>query len=65
MQELYPIPRSLTGRGVFDTLGIISREIPELEVYSIASGTTVFDWIVPREWNVNEAWLLDPSGNIV
>ena len=65
MQELYPIPRSLTGQGVLDTLAIIRREIPELEIYSIESGANVFDWIIPREWNVNEAWILDPSGNIV
>jgi aminopeptidase-like protein len=62
MRELYPIPRSLTGRGVRETLAVLSREVP-LELVETPSGTEVFDWTVPREWNVRSAWIEDARGN--
>ncbi|MDC1522381.1 DUF4910 domain-containing protein [Planktomarina temperata] len=65
MRELYDFPRSLTGQGVIDTLSVITREMPELQIHSVKSGTTIYDWEVPNEWNVNEAWIRDPQGNIV
>ncbi len=62
MRELYPIPRSLTGDGVRQTLARISQEVP-LEISEVPTGTKVFDWTVPREWNVDEAWIADAEGN--
>ena len=64
MRELYPIPRSLTGDGVRQTLARISQEVP-LEITEVPTGTQVFDWTVPREWNVDEAWIADADGNRV
>jgi aminopeptidase-like protein len=64
MRELYPIPRSLTGDGVRQTLARISEEVP-LEVTEVPSGTQVFDWTTPREWNVDEAWIAGPDGQRV
>ena len=61
MRELYPIPRSLTGDGVRQTLARISQEIP-LELTEVPSGTHVFDWTTPKEWNVDEAWIAGPGG---
>lgn len=61
MRELFPIPRSLTGRGVRDTLDVLSREIP-LELVETPTGTQVFDWVVPREWNLRAAWIEGPDG---
>lgn len=61
--RLFPICRSITGDGVRETLGIIADQLPSLTVHEIPSGTRVFDWIVPPEWNVGEAWVLDPDGN--
>ena len=58
---LYPINRSLTGQGVRKTLKIIKKEIPKLQIKSIKSGTKVFDWNVPPEWNVNSAYVLDKN----
>jgi aminopeptidase-like protein len=62
--ELYPICRSITGDGVRQTLGIIGREI-DLEVHEVPSGTEVFDWTVPREWNIRDAWVANAAGERV
>ena len=57
--NLFPICRSLTGRGIKKTLKIIKSEFSDLKIYSIPSGTKVFDWNVPSEWNVTDAYVLD------
>lgn len=61
---LYPICRSITGPGVRDTLTLLSRHLP-LECREVASGTPVFDWTVPDEWTVREAFIEAPDGNRV
>lgn len=63
-EEAYPICRSITGDGVRQTLAILQRLIP-LEVHEVATGTQVFDWTVPKEWNVREAWIKSPQGERV
>jgi aminopeptidase-like protein len=62
--ELYPICRSLTGEGVRDSLRIIDRHVP-LEITEVPSGTRVYDWKVPKEWNIQAAWIADSKGNRV
>ena len=64
MKELYPICRSITGEGVRQTLAAIGRRIP-LQLFEVPSGVSVFDWEVPREWNVREAWIEDQTGRRV
>tara|TARA_B100000767_G_scaffold225108_1_gene214377 strand:+ start:6438 stop:7712 length:1275 start_codon:yes stop_codon:yes gene_type:complete len=61
-KALWPLNRSLTGEGVRKTLKEIQNVIPDLKVYDVPSGTEVFDWIIPKEWHVNEAWIKTPSG---
>tara|TARA_Y100000590_G_scaffold465023_1_gene636047 strand:+ start:250 stop:1539 length:1290 start_codon:yes stop_codon:yes gene_type:complete len=58
---LFPICRSLTGSGVRETLKIIKKEFPKLKIYKVSSGTKVFDWNVPPEWNVKDAYILDKN----
>ena len=62
--ELYPICRSLTGNGVRATLRRLAREVP-LELHEVPSGTQVFDWTIPEEWNIREAWIKAPDGREV
>ena len=57
--KLYPLTRSLTGQGVRSTLKIIQKEFSELKIKKIKSGTKVFDWIIPPEWNIFDAYILD------
>ena len=57
-EDLYYIPRSLTGKGVEQTLKYIKKEIP-IEIKKIKSGTKVFDWTIPPEWNLKEAYIVD------
>jgi len=60
--RLWPITRSLTGNGNRESLQILS-EIIDLETSEIPSGTQCFDWNVPPEWNIKEAWIKDGKGN--
>src|SRR5215471_19198620 len=62
--DLYPICRSLTGNGVRQTLAAVQGRIP-LVVSEIATGTQVFDWTIPKEWNVRDAYIKDASGERV
>ena len=60
-QKLFPICRSITGNGVRETLRILKKEI-SIKVYEVPTGTRVFDWTVPKEWNISEAWIEDSKG---
>lgn len=62
--ELYPICRSITGEGFRQTLARLKKDIP-LQVHEVASGTKVFDWTVPREWNIRDAYLKNSRGERV
>jgi len=64
IEELYPICRSITGDGVRKTLEIVARTVP-LELHEIPSGTEVFDWTVPREWNIRDAFVANSQGERV
>jgi aminopeptidase-like protein len=64
IEELYPICRSITGDGVRKTLTIIKKHIP-LGMQEIASGEKVFDWVVPKEWNIRGAYLKNSRGEII
>ena len=61
--NLWPINRSITGMGFLKSLKIIKKETKNLKIKKIKSGTKVFDWKIPKEWNVNEAWIKDENGN--
>jgi aminopeptidase-like protein len=61
-KRLWPINRSITGEGVRKTLLILKELNPKLSIHEVSSGTKVFDWEVPREWYVNDAYIITPSG---
>lgn len=64
ISALYPICRSITGDGVRKTLHILQQSIP-LEIHEVPTGTPVFDWTVPKEWNIRDAYVLNPKGERV
>jgi aminopeptidase-like protein len=59
--ELYPICRSISGNGFRQTMEIIQRHIP-LKIHEVPTGTQVFDWTVPKEWNIRDAFLKNANG---
>lgn len=58
-KKLFQICRSLTGQGIKKTLNIIKNEFPSLKIKKIKSGTKVFDWKIPDEWNIKDAYVKD------
>ena len=61
IETLYPICRSITGNGVRETLQIIKKYIP-IQIHEVSSGTQVFDWIIPKEWNIKDAYIKNKNG---
>ena len=62
-ERLFPICRSITGDGVRETLRIIAEHVPELTGHEVPTGSQCFDWTVPQEWNIRDAWVIDSDGN--
>ncbi|MGL6048500.1 MAG: DUF2172 domain-containing protein, partial [Aeromonas salmonicida] len=66
MEVLFPLNRSLTGDGVRQTLALIRQHcLPDLQIREVTSGTECFDWTVPDEWNVQQAYIVGPDGRKV
>lgn len=63
--RLFPICRSITGDGFRSSLDIIREDIPEMKVYEVPSGTKVFDWTVPKEWNIRGGWIRNLRGETI
>ena len=61
IERLYPICRSITGEGLMETLHQIREHIP-VQIYQVPTGTKVFDWEVPREWNIKDAYIMNSRG---
>ncbi len=62
--ELFPICRSITGNGLRQTLRAIQAQIP-LELFEVPTGSQVFDWTVPKEWNILDAYVKNSVGERV
>jgi aminopeptidase-like protein len=60
--QLYPLCRSITGDGLRNTLSLLRQHIP-LDIHEIPTGTPVFDWEVPKEWNIKDAYVKNSSGD--
>lgn len=65
VKELFPICRSITGNGLRKTLQIIKNELPDLRIYEVPTGTHVFDWTVPKEWNIKGGYIETLNGEKV
>jgi aminopeptidase-like protein len=64
IEELYPICRSITGDGFRTSLAIMAKYVP-LEVHEVPSGTQVLDWVIPKEWNIRDAYIKNARGEKV
>ena len=63
--RLFPICRSITGNGFRQSLEMIREIVPEIQVFEVPSGTSVFDWTVPKEWNIQGGWIKDMQGKTI
>jgi aminopeptidase-like protein len=64
-KDLFPICRSLTGQGFRETLQYFMDIVPEMKMFEVRSGSKVFDWEVPNEWNITEAYIADENGDTI
>ena len=62
VSELFPICRSITGDGFRTSIQMIKSYVPQINIVEVKSGTEVFDWTVPAEWNISEAYIEDEKG---
>ena len=57
MHDLWAFPRSITGKGTYDTLKYLKKINNDLNIHSYKSGMKVFDWEIPDEWNIYDAYI--------
>ncbi len=62
VRDLFPISRSLTGPGVRQTLAYVQNLLPDIQFHAVKTGSKAFDWIVPQEWLIEEAYVVTPDG---
>ena len=63
--KMFPICRSITGNGFRESLEMLREAVPEIQVYEVPTGTAVFDWTVPKEWNIRGGGIYRMNGDKV
>ncbi|HNF59407.1 MAG TPA: DUF2172 domain-containing protein, partial [Elusimicrobiota bacterium] len=61
-RSLFPVCRSITGNGLRESLLAVKQILADLNIVEVPTGTRCFDWVVPKEWNIRDAYIVTPSG---
>ena len=64
VKEIFPICRSIMGEGNRETLNLIQNHIP-ITIHEVPTGYQAYDWEIPKEWNIRDAYIVNPSGDKV
>ena len=62
IEDLFYMPRSIISEPTRKTMRYIKKHIPKISIIKFKSGKKVFDWVVPNEWNINDAYIMEPNG---
>ena len=61
-KDLFPLHRSITGQDLLKSLKYIKNRTPNFRINKVKTGTNIFDWVIPKEWSIKQAYIEEVNG---